>query len=172
MEEEEWRPVEGAEGYEISNRGRVRSYWKYCVGGGMVKSNQQQRILSLSEDKNGYYKVGLRQNKRVAVHRLMAIAFIENPHNKPQVDHIDGNIKNNSLNNLRWATSRENILNSKLSIMNTSGYKGVSYRKNRWRARWTEETGKLREKNFSTLEEALEHRDRMFEEHYREFQKK
>lgn len=45
------------------------------------------------------------------VHRLLALAFIPNPENKPQIDHIDGNRSNNQLDNLRWCTGSENMCN-------------------------------------------------------------
>ena len=60
---------------------------------------------------NGYYHVDLQQNgvkKKVAVHRLLALHYLPNPHNKRTVNHIDGNKLNNSLDNLEWATDSEN----------------------------------------------------------------
>lgn len=52
------------------------------------------------------------EGKIYYVHRLLADAFLENPDNKKEVDHIDGNPKNNNLDNLRWATHKENLNNS------------------------------------------------------------
>lgn len=99
--EEEWRPVKGYEGlYEVSNMGRVKSlhYGK-------------SRILKQITNTNGYmavdlHKDGTRSPKRV--HRLVATAFIPNPHNKPEVNHKDGNKKNNTVDNLEWCTSSYN----------------------------------------------------------------
>ena len=54
-----------------------------------------------------YYKPGKR--KQVSIHRLVACAFIPNPNNLPQVNHIDGNKKNNNIDNLEWVTSSENV---------------------------------------------------------------
>ena len=62
----------------------------------------------------GYYKIGLRkvgERKFFRLHRLIALAFIPNPDNKPQVDHINRNRSDNRIENLRWVTSRENAIN-------------------------------------------------------------
>lgn len=61
---------------------------------------------------NGYYHVDIQEfgiSKKVALHRLLAIAFIPNPDNKRTVNHIDGNKLNNCLSNLEWATDSENV---------------------------------------------------------------
>lgn len=58
------------------------------------------------------YKLVFINGKRYSVHRLIAESFIPNPENKPFVDHLDRNRKNNSVSNLRWATNSENIKNS------------------------------------------------------------
>ena len=63
------------------------------------------------------------------IHRLVAINFIDNPDNKLEVDHINNNKIHNSVSNLRWCTKFENMRNLKKSAKNTSGIKGVSWRK-------------------------------------------
>lgn len=92
MSKEIWKNVVGYEGlYEISNLGRVKSN---CNGG---------RILKWNVSNNGYATVELFKNKkskRVLVHRLVASAFIDNPNNLPQVNHIDENKLNNHVDNL------------------------------------------------------------------------
>lgn len=78
---------------------------------GEVKNNITGNILKPFINKNSGYKIiDLWSNnkcKKVAIHRLIAEAFIENPFNKPTVDHKDGNRLNNSIENLRWATYSE-----------------------------------------------------------------
>lgn len=77
---------------------------------GIVKSKNFHPITP-QETSKGYLRVGLFRNgkrKWYKVHRLVAQAFIENPEHKPQVNHIDGNKKNNSITNLEWVTDEEN----------------------------------------------------------------
>lgn len=82
--------------------------------------------LKPATDKKGYLRVGLTINKKLCtkkVHRLVAIEFIPNPENKPCVNHIDGNKKNNNVLNLEWATYKENTthaIENKLFCFDTS----------------------------------------------------
>ena len=82
---------------------------------GNVLSKRSGNILKASIDKYGYLTVHLRngRNSRSAkVHRLVAIAFIPNTENKPTVDHVNGDKRNNHISNLRWATQSEQQLNA------------------------------------------------------------
>ena len=104
--QEEWRDIPDYNGYIVSNLGRVMSLKN--------RTGITRRILQSFKNHKGYCKVELWKNgkgERRMVHRLVASAFIPNPDNKPQIDHIDGNKENNCVNNLRWATSKENINN-------------------------------------------------------------
>ena len=106
---EEWKSIEGYEGlYEVSNLGNIRSLPR----NGTVPV---PRTLKVSEDKDGYGVITLRNANRCTkrAHRLVAKAFIPNPDNKPQINHKDGNKLNNNVHNLEWATGSENILHAK-----------------------------------------------------------
>lgn len=98
--EEHFKPIKGYEElYEVSNLG-------------MVKNIKFNKILKPVTDSDGYYVVGLHgHNKRSIkkIHRLVAIAFIPNLENKPQVNHINAIKNDNRIVNLEWATAKENV---------------------------------------------------------------
>lgn len=107
MEREIWKDVVGYEGlYRISSQGRLASYPKK-----RGHANLGARILKVRINQYGYAQKTLvkdKQRKTFQIHRLVALAFIPNPLNKPQVDHIDTNRANNNVENLRWVTATEN----------------------------------------------------------------
>lgn len=114
--EEIWKPVVGYEDrYQISNMGNLKSndyLIHYCNGkkelrkGRIRKANiiQGYRVFLMAKETGGK-----RFNMRAS--RMVAMAFIPNPYNKPCVDHIDTNKLNDSVENLRWVTHSENNLN-------------------------------------------------------------
>lgn len=95
---------------------------RYSVSdNGEVRNNKTGRILKAIETYNGYLRVGINK-KLYRVHHLVAEAFIEKPMGCTQINHKDGNKKNNHFSNLEWCTARENIIHAY-----KSGLKKVSY---------------------------------------------
>lgn len=113
---EQWKDIKGFEEYyQVSNLGRVRSKDRvlihninkkpYTVKGRILKAHYYDKPY------NRYYKVALSVDGVTyskSVHRLVAEAFLDNPHNKPIVNHIDGNTLNNEVSNLEYVTAKEN----------------------------------------------------------------
>ncbi len=96
---EQWKTIADMSNYEVSNLGNVRR----------IKTG---KLLS-QQNSNGYKTVTLWENgkeKTKYVHRLVAIAFLEQSESKNEVNHKDGNRSNNCLDNLEWVTASENIL--------------------------------------------------------------
>lgn len=115
MKEEIWRPVRGYEGlYEVSSFARVRSLERPVSTMHKFVAIKKGKILSqkLTGKKHAlYFRVTLSKNniaKSFAAHRLVAESFVENLHDKPVVNHIDGIKTNNRPENLEWVTSKEN----------------------------------------------------------------
>jgi hypothetical protein len=119
---EQFRELEDFPGYKIGNMGTI-------IGKG--NSPMKLRINT-----SGYYTLDLYTGKKksVELHRLVARTWISNPENKPQIDHINRDRKDNRLENLRWVTRMENANNMSISKMNKSGIAGLHYNKRdeRW----------------------------------------
>ncbi len=120
---EEYKVIPGYEGrYEISNFGRIRSNAK----------EGKWKHLWLRINVYGYNEVCLWLKRKVfykRVHRLVAEAFIHNPDNKPQVNHIDSNKLNNHYLNLEWATPMEDAIHRLKNELQPKGKKHYAYGK-------------------------------------------
>lgn len=108
---EQWRPIPQYEGlYEISTFGKVRSIALYTNHHTLVM-RKSAIMLKQEITVDGYSRVVLCKNgmkKHMAVHRLVALTYIPNPNNLPQVNHKDENPQNNSVDNLEWCTGKQN----------------------------------------------------------------
>lgn len=108
-EQEIWKDVIGYEGqYQVSNKGNVRSLDRIDN----IGRKQRGRTLKPSNNKDGYLHVGLSKNgtsKHKLIHRLVAEAFIPNPNNYPEINHIDEDKVNNNVKNIEWCTREYNL---------------------------------------------------------------
>ena len=115
IQDEVWKDIEGYEGlYQVSNFGNIKSLPRIRHNGKGTYI-QKEKLLKQTFTSTGYKKVELCKDgkrKGFKVHRLVAIAFIPNPDNKPEVNHIDGNKINNNIDNLEWVTSSENTIHA------------------------------------------------------------
>ncbi len=107
-----WKEIPGILGFAASTDGRVMN----------VDTN---KVLVPRSDHNGYDRVNIWHNGKHTtfhVHRLVAMAHIDNPETKPFINHIDGVKKNNNVDNLEWVTPKENAQHAaKLGLLNYSG---------------------------------------------------
>lgn len=104
LPDEEWRSLEDYDGYLFSSLGRIISFKK-----------RSPKLLSLyiaetRGRKYTYVHFG-KEHKRRTIHRLIALAFIPNPQNLPEIDHINNDGTDNRVCNLRWCTHKENMNN-------------------------------------------------------------
>lgn len=143
-----WRDVIGFPGYLVSNQGRLKSI-KY----------RKERLLKPSDNSKGYLRCRV-DGRYLYCHQAVAKAFLNNPDNKTEIDHINRKTSDNRVENLRWATRSENSLNRqhktpltehKYIHQNLYGNYKVHIRKDKLT---------VYNKTFSTLTEAITARDK------------
>jgi hypothetical protein len=173
-----WKDIKGYEGsYQISNFGRVKRLQRTVrnnIYGGMRIVTE--KILSATDNGNGYKFVGLRKDgsrKNHYVHRLVATAFIDNPNEFHYVNHLDRDRANNIVGNLEWCEQDENVRYSsemmkkpKATCKSTNtGEKYVSIRTSRGGKEYYRVNIRLAraDKSFKTITEAIKYRNEVMQ---------
>jgi len=115
MKVEIWKDIENFSKYQVSNLGRIKSKGRYTKVGikNQDKCYRKEYIVDGFINKKGYKQVTLYDDngkpKTMRVHKLVALVFIENKNNLPQINHKDGNKLNNVVSNLEWISNYDNI---------------------------------------------------------------
>ena len=162
---EDFRNIIGFSKYQVSNLGNVKSF----------QSKNEKVLKTTINKKTGYVCLHLKDDngmsKNITIHRLVAKAFIDNPENKKEVDHIDGNKTNNNINNLRWSTHSENNRNKPTQKNNNSGYSGITYMKSlkKWRVRIKVDKKEMYIGVYKNIEDAIKIRKEKEIEYFKEF---
>jgi hypothetical protein len=116
---EVYKKIEGYENYHVSNSGNVIN-------------SKTGKIRKPTINNSGFFTIALYKDTKIKsylLHRLIAVAFVENPDNKSCICHIDHNKLNNNLENLRFSTSQENSYHSSIVKNASSKYRGVFFSK-------------------------------------------
>ena len=165
---EEWRAVPGYEGlYEVSNKGNVRNVRRNNIIKGFINTK-------------GYIQVSLCKNgirKNFTVHRLVALTFIPNPDNLPEINHINEDKTNNRVDNLEWCTAKYNnnygsrkdkVRDTKIKNGYWTGLSNEEY----WKDYYEKNKGKIREQHREYNEKNREKIREHNREYMREYRKK
>lgn len=107
----------------------INPLWKVGNMGTVIRPSGKPSLLS--SHSLGYLTCGIKTAtgfKLFKVHRLVALAWAPNPHNKPEVNHIDGNKQNNKVENLEWVTHRENHIHGRATGLWANAAKRIGFK--------------------------------------------
>lgn len=139
--EEIWKDIVGYEGlYQVSNLGRVKSLCRVEIRKDGRLNPIPEKILGVHTNGAGHLKTNLSKNntrKKLYIHRLLAEAFIPNPHQFSTVNHKDGNRSNNTEENIEWCSQRENVTHGQQRRKDkTSRFPGIHLNKRNTHKKW------------------------------------
>ncbi len=117
MSKEIWKDIPGFEGrYQASTKGRVRGLDRrvdfLSKFGKPSWRIEKGKIFAINLDRDGYVRVSTKCLPTAFIHRLVAMTFVPNPKNKPQINHKNGVVDDNRPENLEWCTNSENHLHA------------------------------------------------------------
>jgi hypothetical protein len=140
----------------------IPDYPTYAItASGFVRDLRSGRLMK-GYCNHGYRQIGLLNydgQKFFSIHRLVALAFIENPNNYPEVDHINRKPHDNRIENLRWVDDCMQAQNRGDNSNNTTGHKNIGQEDGYFRVVITKNKKIIARKRFQTLEKAIEYRD-------------
>jgi len=142
----------------------IDGYENYLIyENGKVQNKKTKRFLKQQLNKEGYYQVQLRNNKKPkiwSIHRLVGLHYLESVEGKNIIDHIDRNKTNNHISNLRWCNHSENTINTNVYNSNKLGIKNIFYNQiHKYYVFAIRRNNINHTKYFKTLEECIEYRD-------------
>lgn len=104
----EWKIVPGHSNYMVSRDGKIKSLARETNGKGGKPRKIKEKILKPNKNEKGYLRVSL-DGKTFGIHQLVALAFIPNPNNYKEINHINENKSDNRIENLEWCTRYYNL---------------------------------------------------------------
>jgi len=143
----------------------ISKYPTYAITEDGYVRDLRTGILKIGHNQYGYRRINLHNYdgiKGFLMHRLVGEAFIPNPENLPEIDHIDRNPENNCVSNLRWCNDFIQAQNKGDQKNNTSGYKNITCEDNYFRVVITRNGKILVRKRFQKLEDAVRYRNEMY----------
>jgi hypothetical protein len=155
-------------GHNMIQEKIIEEYPTYAVTSNGFIRDLRTGQLKIGHNMRGYRLINLSNpngTKSFLLHRIVAKAFIPNPDNLPEIDHIDRNPVNNDITNLRWCNDFTQAQNKGNQKNNTSGYKNITCEDDYFRVIITRNGKKIVRKRFQQLSDAVNYRNEMYKKY-------